>query len=706
MGKKKQKYNRHRIKLINKNLLVVFSIILLAVFVIATAPTVPTSQTPVNNSITMNGVSLTCSGSTDAESDPITYDFRYGTTVGGVIDNFNRADSGTIGNGWTETEVSPTGDMQIRDNRLEANVSGAGDNEVRISRTASKLTEYSFEILSDHVSGNNFAGIRMWDGDVGSSNVCFSIALNNDAFYFGSTQVNTSSADTWYNLSAQNVNWSSYTFDAYINGVYNTTGYFNYNCTTGQDLEVRVSGTGGQAINALFDNIEGSSIEYGTSGTFNISDSFVNGTTYYWDCRACDNNSECSEYTSSRTISRAHFYNCSSGNIALNLTYQNESDSSNMDATIDLLTFDFTDDLSSTSYSFTGTEGPSQSFCIDPNNLDLATSGTIRYSATGFPERQVSFSNTLNGNDTLAQTLYLLPTADGIYVTFQVVDTSGAPIEDVTVTAKTVIDGTLTDVGGGETDAAGVITLWLNPNAVHTISASKSGVGSLTTSITPTQSLYTLTLSTTSTTNQTSAYFGITYNILPTDVILNNNTVYDFIFNISSSDGNLTSYGFQLYNASSGALLNSTSGNTATGEVLTVGLDTITYQEIQMDYWWITEDGGANQSQSWLVRSTYQGSLSIKQFFDDFAAYAAVGFGAGYSSFGNILLSILIIVGVTTSLSYAFGLYSKTGITAIIAGLVLLLEYVNLLPPLIFKYFLSAIVGAMLFAFILEERTR
>ena len=77
-----EKSKSRLIKRTNRNLTLALLIFLLAVIVYATAPITPTTISPNNEAIIIgSNVTLTCSGSTDAESNPISYIF-YGNYSG------------------------------------------------------------------------------------------------------------------------------------------------------------------------------------------------------------------------------------------------------------------------------------------------------------------------------------------------------------------------------------------------------------------------------------------------------------------------------------------------------------------------------------------------------------------------------------------------------------------------------------------------
>ena len=61
-----------------KILFVLIGMLLFSSFVLAVAPTIPSTLSPDNNSVWFNDPTLTCSGSTDADGDDINYSFHGG----------------------------------------------------------------------------------------------------------------------------------------------------------------------------------------------------------------------------------------------------------------------------------------------------------------------------------------------------------------------------------------------------------------------------------------------------------------------------------------------------------------------------------------------------------------------------------------------------------------------------------------------------
>ena len=131
-------------------------------------------------------------------------------------------------------------------------------------------------------------------------------------------------------------------------------------------------------------------------------------------------------------------------------------------------------------------------------------------------------------------------------------------IEGARIVVERVIGSSAVVLGDGYTDAAGVITFFLNPNYAHTFTVSKSGFTSLTKTLNPSQASYTFTLGTES----SSFYYnasteGISYSFWPPSgtimsgrynftysVYSRNDNIYNCSFNIRMLNGTLLGSGY------------------------------------------------------------------------------------------------------------------------------------------------------------------
>jgi hypothetical protein len=347
----------------------------------------------------------------------------------------------------------------------------------------------------------------------------------------------------------------------------------------------------------------------------------------------------------------------------LNLTFKNEANSSNIDATIDASTFYYyIGNVANVNNSFiysNSTGHNSYGFCFEPRDKTATINTFVQFSKTGYPQR--SWRNTTEyTNVTTNETLYLLASADGIYVTFQVITQAEQPIENVYAVGRRDIGGVSTIIGSGYTGADGGVTFWVNPDYSHTFSFSKSGYDTVTETLTPTQSTYTVTMGGAEAETNVSNYNqGITYSWKPSASSLNNNTLYSFNFTISSTYWDLSEYGFVLTNGSD--TLGSVSGSTGTGGTVNINKNTGTNRTFVMNYYWVVEGNYSNATTIWIITDTTDYGFSIKTFFDHLKNYTEEGM-LGLNKWSLTLIIFIVIFGVVGFVSYNFNLSAGTAL--------------------------------------------
>lgn len=204
----------------------------------------------------------------------------------------------------------------------------------------------------------------------------------------------------------------------------------------------------------------------------------------------------------------------------------------------------------SLTYSNT-TDSDSYSFCFSPPSKQLSQDTLLQYQSTGYPQRRLIITSNLT-NSTTNQVLYLVSSSDGIYSTIQVVNVVGNPIVGVNLVLETQIGGIWTVVGNDDTDGAGGVTFWVDPNSDYRITATKNGYLSSQQTVRLTQTIYTLTLSTASANaTYTSDLEGLTWIFRPGVGIVQNNTSTSFNVTINATKGNLEGCIFKLTNQTS-----------------------------------------------------------------------------------------------------------------------------------------------------------
>jgi hypothetical protein len=649
MGKKNRRIKSKRKTRIN--LFVILFTLLLAVFVLAVAPTTPTSMTPSNESAFFND-SITASGSTDGDGDSFNYLLWYY---------------------WNDTKSI----LLQNESSLSFELRGFGN----LDKWETQCTEGQTCEFREGSSRETPYELTSRSGGSTSLNFTTSYLFNMDElpiYVWGDTNPKTIYIDgnsEWTSSSSISANYLEFIdVSAYNDGSTHDL-IFNFEPTAPN-----------QQMFFWFEHHNGTFL----TQTQDENNDYSGNLTYSYTLPVFK---PCNESLSNKGLTIS-FENENNTGTKINGTINNLQSTLKLDSNDDGLIFQYQD-----------TNSDENHFCINPTDEDINFDSSITYSGSGFPQRTVVFNQSLNGSYEFPLTLFLLPTSDGLYVTFQIIDVGGTPIQDVYVTASKVLGSSLTTISSGYTDSSGGVTFWLDPNSQHTITASKTGYESTSESITPSQSSYTIILGG-ETTNYTSPLWGISYNILPVDIILNNHTDYNFTFEINSTYWDLSSYGFSLYN-STNDLLATQSDNNVSGGILYSEVNTYNNSQFYMNYWWNIDGNYTNFTRTWDIRYTYTGDLSIKNFFTDLKNYADVGFNAGFDGFGFAILSIIIIVGMTIWLSYQFGIYSPQGIGFVVVGLVYILEYLEIIPALAGKrYLISAFVFLMWLAYIIQEESR
>ncbi|KKK87042.1 hypothetical protein LCGC14_2757200, partial [marine sediment metagenome] len=267
------------------------------------------------------------------------------------------------------------------------------------------------------------------------------------------------------------------------------------------------------------------------------------------------------------------------------------------------------------SYS-NSTEALNYAFCFSPSNQTVTTSLDLDYTNSISQQRKFNPSPLTLTNTTTQQTLFLLPTADGIFVTFQVVD----PAEQVIsgVNSNVTKDGDI--ISSGTTDDAGLITYFLDPDTSYVFSFSKTGLTGVTTTLVPTQTSFTIIMGVVTTINQFDTTIGIDYTITPNNLTLVNGTDVNFSLDLVSTFNTLEEFGFVLSN-STGTIFNSTSSTTGTGGLLSQILNTGNNTDITMEVFWTITGNQTNVTRIWLVFNLENEGFSVLTFFNDLSIY-------------------------------------------------------------------------------------
>jgi hypothetical protein len=386
----------------------------------------------------------------------------------------------------------------------------------------------------------------------------------------------------------------------------------------------------------------------------------------------------------------------------LNITFKDEQTGARIqNVTIETSTFKFFVDDESLlkTYSFLNTSFNSEyDFCGVPADTYLNTKITnlVYKSGTDYPSRDYS-GNLLLTNGTYNLTLNLLSASSGSYVSFQVLNQGNSPIKNVLVTASR--DNII--IQSGYTDSAGLIVFFLNPNLPYDFSFSKLGYATYTTTLPPTQSSYTITLSTTETISLVNANIGINYTIFPINSTLNNNMQYEFGFNIQSDYNFLTEYGFILKNETA-TLTSTITGTNPLGSYISTVYNTGNNTKIIMEFYWIMNGTTEFRTNSWDVGDFYVGEYSVQNFCTHLTNFSH----SGFNDFTRALIAFIIIMIITVGITYVSGAYTPIAIAGIITFSTAFLDFCGGFIPNIINaipHFMTYLVGVIFIALLIDS---
>jgi hypothetical protein len=393
----------------------------------------------------------------------------------------------------------------------------------------------------------------------------------------------------------------------------------------------------------------------------------------------------------------------------VNYTFKDESDLSTINATIPLATFYYWigDSTLNKTLTYTNTSlNYSFRFCSNAVNSTINVVPYIQYKqGTAYPQRVYQSSTLHLTNTTTNTTLYLLAVADGIYITFQVTNPSNQVISGVTINSSREISGSDVLVAQGVTGDDGTVTFWLNPDYSHEFYFIKSGFETLVSSITPTQSSYTVVLGGSSATQINDYSKGITIKIKPTaETTLFNDTEYNFNMTISTSYWDLDDFGIFI-RLSNGTVIGSDSDTTSSGGVLNLLRNTSINKIIYMDYYYTVNGTNTTGTARWTIISSAYSGYSILTFFTDFKLYMTSGM-FGLDAFGlNLIIFLCLFISIGL-MSYKYSMTSPLAISLMAFLCIFFFDVVlGLLtsPPRMIPHVYTWLIGLVTSVFVIKE---
>lgn len=310
-------------------------------------------------------------------------------------------------------------------------------------------------------------------------------------------------------------------------------------------------------------------------------------------------------------------------------------------------------------------ENPSYAFCTSPSDETITAEPTVTYDNDASQPRGYSPGELTLTNSTTSVTLFLLPTASGIFATIQVLTIAGNPISGARIVLS---DSDFGNLESRTTADSGTATFFVDPFNVYTIQASATGFVTFSGTNMFATTEFTIILSG-ALANVTDPTAGITFTIIPTAAFLNNNTDFTFEFDINAALANLDTYGFFLSNGTD-VLATSSIGNTPGGSTISLSFNTGNQTNIIMNSFYIVGTQEQNITRVWIVRDDNTlTQWSIRNFAVRLSKYLNEGI-FGITNLGLALIVFIAIFMITGILSFKFGLSSPVAIASIVWTLV------------------------------------
>ena len=572
--------------------------------------------------------------------------------------------------------------------------------------------------LSTHVTNCSFTynGVQTYLPNI---SVCVETNSTTFAYVTGVNSLVFTAEDAFGFVTNETTTWdvaitlNQQTFDttSYETELNNFTANITYN-------ESRWSSI---TANLIYNSTTNPATQVGTGNTINFTETIArlfsppNVKPFHWNFRLTNVTGTFDLNTTSQnqTEQPILFINCNATAETryLNISFKDEGNLSILNASIPTATLIHTlgnFDVSKTLTYINNTENTTFAFCLDPPNRTLHVSSTFQYTSGGYQQRVIESNDTFT-NSVTDTILFLLANADGLFVTFQVINIAEQPLADVLINVSRIIDGVNTIVGTGLTNDAGAKTFWLNPNFLHTILAFKTGFSQFSTSLFPDQTSYTINLGGGAIPEEQDYTKGITTDVFPKGSLLDNDTTIVFNLTLVSTFWDVTQFGFVLKDASDNVFDVQT--DSSNGGTVTTNLNTLSNTSIIMEYFWVIEGNFTNATRSWIVfDDTTDDSWSIKVFFTDLLAFVDDGM-FGLDNFGLALITFLTIFIFTGIVSLRFGISSPSAVVTLLFSLVLFFDVglglmENLNPIGAVPFFPTILMGLILTGVLLKDGIR
>lgn len=364
------------------------------------------------------------------------------------------------------------------------------------------------------------------------------------------------------------------------------------------------------------------------------------------------------------------------------------------------------------SYS-SAVETSSYAFCFTPSSLPVNLYSDGYY--TNSYSNQRNFVNTsILTNSSTTKDLLLLPTSSGAYISFIIQNSYQQRIENALISISKSSNGAF--VESRYTDGTGIATFSLDPNVNYLVKVTASGYDTFSSSVTPSASPVTYTLATSSSGTGGGGSSPSYTNIIikPSGSQLENNTIYTFSFNISSTQ-TFSSYGFSLWNSTTQLVVKS--GSSSHGSYLYTNLYVGNQSYIIMRYYYIVGGVTTNGTASWYVSNSAGSDTSIASLLTDLNSFVGVNStglfgikrGTANGDFTFAIIIFIITFFIAGIMTYKYGITGVTGTMFLIFSVVLFFDVgENLIPNLPnspVPHVITIIVGIVTIGTFIREMT-
>ncbi len=411
----------------------------------------------------------------------------------------------------------------------------------------------------------------------------------------------------------------------------------------------------------------------------NINNNIENAS-FYWNYNV--GNADYNTITKNHTIYKFIISICNATYTTqgLNFTIKNELNQSliNGDLSINFVYWQYGQSSLNKTYDYSGTNKSNYTFCISPENTTIYSNFVAYYSADGYPERRYYTEDAMLTKEVTQISLYLLETDEGMYARFKTVTQYQEAIAKVNVIMEKLISGTYVTIEREETDDSGLATFWVDPDSDYRFTFTKTGYIQEVLTLRPTSTeIYTIIMGVDVEEEEKSMYTGLSYefSISPAASILNNNTVYNFSFSYISSYWIITNCTFYLKNKSDNSILaqNNSGWLSGSGYIL-ISYNTTNLTGIIAEA--VLEENSTytlTLQTEYTIRFTYEGEFSLKNFFDDLAAFSQ----AGFNDFSRMIIAFIMIFILTTLICYFTGLANPEGIILFVWAMIGVFSYLG-----------------------------